>query len=464
MKISCPNCGQHLEGDESFVGLTVECPTCGISFQFQAEPKAAASEEPSATTAMDVFGEPSMKSGEKDVKAVSEVAERAKTATGKAIEAAARLARKENRDKAKAAVSGALKSGKAFVHRMADKTPEKLKTSTGKAIDAAARLARKENLDKAKATVSGALKSGKAFVHRLADKMHETNMPSASNIRGVRNILHRCRSRIWISAGTLAIVATVGVVCFTVSKMTTRVAAMDSDSQDFSQRKVEGLEPNAESAWNWVHVNEFLTERERERRGWTLVERRDRNSMDHGNGIRPLRADSATGKITFSDETKKIRFQLAINGTLQSRAIEKASCFITIHGKTNGRQTACAMIIGGRGMFEDPTKNVCLLVGEDNSKSVSVNHLVSQTSKPVDIEVKFGNGNVVFVFDKQSFAVPGLPAGSRISGIEFMNGGFDMTISDLASSSDLEQKDESRRTKKGTLTKTASFGQAFVWI
>ena len=32
MKTTCPHCGQHLEGDESLAGSSVECPGCGRSF------------------------------------------------------------------------------------------------------------------------------------------------------------------------------------------------------------------------------------------------------------------------------------------------------------------------------------------------------------------------------------------------------------------------------------------------
>lgn len=32
MKTSCPHCGQHLEGDNSLIGTTVDCPGCGTSF------------------------------------------------------------------------------------------------------------------------------------------------------------------------------------------------------------------------------------------------------------------------------------------------------------------------------------------------------------------------------------------------------------------------------------------------
>ncbi len=32
MKTSCPHCGQHLEGDDSLAGTSVECPGCGKTF------------------------------------------------------------------------------------------------------------------------------------------------------------------------------------------------------------------------------------------------------------------------------------------------------------------------------------------------------------------------------------------------------------------------------------------------
>lgn len=48
MKISCPNCGQHLEGDESLVGQTIECPACGTSFIFQEQSNEPAKQDQSA--------------------------------------------------------------------------------------------------------------------------------------------------------------------------------------------------------------------------------------------------------------------------------------------------------------------------------------------------------------------------------------------------------------------------------
>lgn len=32
MKFSCPNCGQHLDGDSSYVGRTISCPSCNQTF------------------------------------------------------------------------------------------------------------------------------------------------------------------------------------------------------------------------------------------------------------------------------------------------------------------------------------------------------------------------------------------------------------------------------------------------
>ncbi|MEM1293971.1 MAG: DUF4190 domain-containing protein [Verrucomicrobiota bacterium] len=36
-KVACPQCGQHVSGDESFLGITVQCPICMTQFQFPAD-------------------------------------------------------------------------------------------------------------------------------------------------------------------------------------------------------------------------------------------------------------------------------------------------------------------------------------------------------------------------------------------------------------------------------------------
>ena len=41
MKFSCPNCQQHLEADESFIGTTVDCPVCNQPIRIEAPPPTA---------------------------------------------------------------------------------------------------------------------------------------------------------------------------------------------------------------------------------------------------------------------------------------------------------------------------------------------------------------------------------------------------------------------------------------
>lgn len=36
MKASCPNCGQHIMGEDAWAGMTVPCPNCGTQFQLPA--------------------------------------------------------------------------------------------------------------------------------------------------------------------------------------------------------------------------------------------------------------------------------------------------------------------------------------------------------------------------------------------------------------------------------------------
>lgn len=45
-KVACPQCGQHVSGDESFLGITVQCPICSTQFQF---PTDLAPADPSAS-------------------------------------------------------------------------------------------------------------------------------------------------------------------------------------------------------------------------------------------------------------------------------------------------------------------------------------------------------------------------------------------------------------------------------
>lgn len=41
LKFSCPKCGQHLEGDESFCGQTIECPACQTQITAPSAPEQA---------------------------------------------------------------------------------------------------------------------------------------------------------------------------------------------------------------------------------------------------------------------------------------------------------------------------------------------------------------------------------------------------------------------------------------
>ena len=46
MKTTCPHCGQHLEGDDSLAGTSVECPGCGKSFKVPMMQPSGVSDQP----------------------------------------------------------------------------------------------------------------------------------------------------------------------------------------------------------------------------------------------------------------------------------------------------------------------------------------------------------------------------------------------------------------------------------
>ncbi len=45
-KVTCPDCGQRVSGDESFLGKRVSCPVCAASIEFPEEIEEAAAEKP----------------------------------------------------------------------------------------------------------------------------------------------------------------------------------------------------------------------------------------------------------------------------------------------------------------------------------------------------------------------------------------------------------------------------------
>ncbi len=134
----CPQCGQRFSVEEDADGYLITCPGCGGELDLTELnpveiPTADSPREASScgiVVSDSIMGQESVPSTDDssahDASAnhdvVFEVAERVKNVSGKAIDAAARIARKENRDKAKAAVSDAMKSGKAFIQRLSDKT------------------------------------------------------------------------------------------------------------------------------------------------------------------------------------------------------------------------------------------------------------------------------------------------------------------------------------------------------
>ena len=134
----CPQCEQCFSVEEDTDRYIVACPGCGGELDLtelnpveiatadspsEASPRGIVdSDSTTGPGSVSPTGDSSALDASQNHDVVSEVAERMKNVTGKAIDAAARIARKENRDKAKTAVSDAMKSGKTFIQRLFDKT------------------------------------------------------------------------------------------------------------------------------------------------------------------------------------------------------------------------------------------------------------------------------------------------------------------------------------------------------
>ena len=107
MKCSCPHCSQHLEGDDTLAGLTVECPTCGKPFQvpLTASPDASVFPKPHEITSEDFSDDSLANIAPQRNDQLSNDPEQVKNATGTAFDSMSRSSGKENIDKSTANLS-----------------------------------------------------------------------------------------------------------------------------------------------------------------------------------------------------------------------------------------------------------------------------------------------------------------------------------------------------------------------